>query len=261
MQKLKQEDLPRKNIIDTLNKQFQLPISTLYDWYRDSCLPHGRKGKITHKPELFYLIGAILGDGCLYKWKTTTNYIILVGDKNFTHKFATMIPLCTNTPAKPYIDRHKNIYTVRINNFELFNLCNKARNNTKYLQQIILNNGPKSSILFVEGFFDAEGCVKIIKEKVRRLPKICLDITNTYLPYLDLVRNILHQELKIKARYSIQKPSAPNRKTAYHLRIYKKKEVKTFLENISTIKLKKEKVNFVKNWLQLDDNSSLLVPS
>jgi len=119
------------------------------------------------------------------------------------------------------------------------------------LEQLIKDK--KSALLFVEGFFDAEGCVKIIKEKVRKTPKICLDITNTDFRILEVVKKLLQEHLGIEARYSIQKPEIGKdgslRKVAYHLRIYKKEFVKIFFENISTTKLKEEKVIYVKNWL------------
>ena len=133
----------------------------------------------------------------------------------------------------------------------------KTRKNIKYLKHLPHQHETSSTLFFVEGFFDAEGCVKIIKEKVRHLPKICLDITNTNLQYLDFIKKMLKKCLKIEARYSIQKPIG-NRKIAYHLRIYKKEYVRKFFENTKTTKLKKEKITYVKNWLNLEDNTSLL---
>ena len=111
--------------------------------------------------------------------------------------------------------------------------------------------------MFVEAFFDAEGCVKIIKEKIRKTPKICLDTTNTNLKLLDLIRRLLKEHLGIEARYSIQKADGiKNKQIAYHLRIYKKEFVKKFFENISTTKLKEEKVLYVKNWLNNGNTTS-----
>ena len=46
------------------------------------------------------------------------------------------------------------------------------------------------------------------------------------------------------------------RKKVYHLRIYKKDFVKTFFENMSTTKLKEEKMIYVENWLKLNENAS-----
>ena len=111
----------------------------------------------------------------------------------------------------------------------------------------------EEKLYFVEGFFDAEGCVKIIREKVRKTPKICLDITNTDFQLLEIVKKVLKENLDIDSNYSSQeaflhKDGFP-RKKVYHLRIYRKEYIRKFFENISTTKLKDEKVPYVEKWL------------
>ena len=68
-----------------------------------------------------------------------------------------------------------------------------------------------------------------------------------------VARKILKNYLNIESNYSIQKPEIGKdgslRKKAYHLRIYKKEFIRRFFENISTTKLKEEKVIYVQNWL------------
>lgn len=252
MTKLKINNSPQKEVIDKIMVEFGVPKGTLYGWYLNG-KPHGRKGKITTNPELFYVLGALLGDGCLYNWKITNNYVILVGDNKFATKYADMVSECSGKKAKAYIDRSKNIWFVKSNNFELYSIFKKIREDLDYLRELIRQNGKKSALLFVEGFFDAEGCVKIIKEKVRKTPKICLDITNTNQGFLEIVRILLKENLDIEAHYSNQeaylsKDGSPKKK-AYHLRIYKKEYVKRFFENISTTKLKDEKMDYLTNWL------------
>jgi hypothetical protein len=39
-----------------------------------------------------------------------------------------------------------------------------------------------NALQLIEGFFDAEGCVKVIKEKVRKTPKVNLDFLTPTLP-------------------------------------------------------------------------------
>jgi len=250
LNELKHGAIPRKEIIEDIHGEFGIPRGTLYDWYSDKHCPFGRRGKLIYKPELLYVLGALLGDGCLYNWKITNHFIILVGDENFTTKYATMLSPCIETKVKPYIIRSKNIWFVRTNSYRLYELFKKARENMDYLEQLIRQN-KQAPLLFIEGFFDAEGCVKIIKEKVRKTPKICLDITNTNKNYLDLVQKLLMEFLGIEARYSIQKPDGKkNKKVAYHLRIYKKEYVRRFFQNIQTTKLTPEKAILLKNWLE-----------
>lgn len=249
LQKLKNENVSRQEIVNKINKKFGIPIVTAYDWYRNKHLPYGRRGDIVYRAELFYVLGALLGDGCVYNWKTTNNYVILIGDKSFTTKYANMLTLCIGKKSKPYIDRSKNVWFVRSNNFKLYYLFKRIRKDINYLENLMNQNDECCKVLFIEGFFDAEGCVKIIKEKIRKTPKICLDVTNTNYEFLELVRKLLKEQLNIESKYSIQEYKNNNKKTTYHLRIYKKEYVKRFFENISTTKLKEEKVIYLKNWL------------
>ena len=256
MSELKNKNVPRKEI-DKIHEKFGISIMTLYDWYKGKFRPYGRKGEFVFKSELFYVLGALLGDGCIYNWKTTNHYIILVGDSGFTAKYADRITECIGTKTKHYINRSNNTWFVRSNNFKLYSLFKKVREDLIYLEYLIKDNEKQSSISFIEGFFDAEGCVKIIKEKVRKTPKICLDITNTNFEVLDLIRRLLKEHLGIEAKYSIQKADGvKNKQIAYHLRIYKKEFVRKFFENINTTKLKEEKVSYVENWLKLNENAS-----
>ena len=253
LDKLRKDNLPRKEIIEIINKKFGIPSGNLYDWYSNKHIPYGRKGKLKNIPELFYVIGALLGDGCLYRWRLTNNFVLLMGDKRFADKYARLVTLCTNKKSKAYINRNQNIWFVKSNNFELYSFFKKSREDLSYLTNLLKNSDRKCSILFIEGLFDAEGCVKIIKEKARKTPKICLDITNTNFELLEVFKNLLKISFEIEANYSIQKPfvgkDGSTRKKSYHLRIYKKDDIRKFLKNINTTKLKEEKIPYVNNWL------------
>ena len=254
--RLKKNNTSRKEIVYSLHKQSEVPLAALYGWYEGKRRPYGRRGKLLVKPELFYVIGALLGDGCLYKWKTTYNYIILVGDKSFTTKYAKMLSACTGRKSKAYIDRNKGVWFVKINNYELFRLFQKTRENPAFMSKMIKEYGGNSSLLFIEGFFDAEGCVKVIKEKVRKTPKICLDITNLDYRILEVIKGLLKKDLGIEARYSIQRAftgkDGSRRKKIYHLRIYKREFIRTFFNSIKTTKLTEEKKKYLMNWLNLE---------
>ena len=208
--------------------------------------------KINYMPALFYVLGALLGEGCIYYWRKNESHLInLSGDENFTQKYAEKISKCFNWKIKKHINRNQNLWFVNFYNQELYYLFKDIRKDLNILLNLLKEgNYKKNCLQFVEGFFDAEGCVKVIKEKVRKTPKICLDICNTTYWILELIKNILKDELGIEARYSIQKANCvKNKQIAYHLRIYKKEFIRIFFENINTIKLKDKKINYVNNWL------------
>jgi len=77
----------------------------------------------------------------------------------------------------------------------------------------LINEGaPNSNALeFVEEFFDAEGCIKIIKGPERQTPKICLDITNTEIRFQQITRTCIKQVLGIDTSLLSQRDRRPNR--------------------------------------------------
>ena len=253
---LKERGLSNTQIIKEIALQTHMPYGTIHAWIKYDGSPFGRRSnRIKYNQELFYILGALFGDGCAYHWKKMYKHIVIVtGEKEFIEKYADKLESCLGKRIKGYPERSKNVWHLKTWNIELYQLFKKVRENRNFLSDI-MNEGDHyyNSLQFIEGFFDAEGCVKIIKEKVRKTPKICLDITNTDYELLEIVRNLLQKNLNIEARYSIQKPQIGKdgsyRKTAYHLRIYKKEFVRKFFENIETIKLKGEKASLVHNWL------------
>lgn len=252
LKELKQEGISCEGASELVHNQTGISKSSLHDWYYSKYAPHGRRGYLNITPDLFYVLGALFGDGCIYKYRTTNHYIILAGDYDFATKYANRLSKCIGKKNNPYIDRNKNVWIVRANNHKLFRLFRNLREDIESLSSMLKNSTTSSSMLFLEGFFDAEGCVKIIKDRYRKTPKICLDITNTNYQLLELLRNIMKEKMGIAARYSIQNAYTGKdghcRKKTYHLRVYKKAFVKIFLDNISTTKLKREKIPYVNNW-------------
>jgi intein-encoded DNA endonuclease-like protein len=245
---LRKQNISNKEIIKTICKEFEIPYGTIHGWIKYNFSPFGKR-KLRYNESFFYVIGALLGDGCAYYWKKGDKYMVnLVGEKEFIDKYSNKLFDCTGKKVKGYLDRSKNIWNHKTWNFELFQILNNSKKDVSILIPLIKkDNYKEKSLNLIEGFFDAEGCVKIIKEPIRKTPKICLDICSTDLPILEIIREELNRQLNIEARYSIQKYE--DRKTAYHLRIYKKEAVRKFLNNINTIKLKPEKIECVNNWL------------
>ena len=264
LKELKTKGISRQEIIKIITNKFNFSRGIVYDWHSDRSIPWKLKEKIEyleHGKELFYILGAMLGDGCIYYWKKSRDcQVKIYGEKEFIEKCATKLSICLKKKIngyyyKSYYKRFGgDLWFINISHKKLFILFKNIRNNLNSIFDLIAKGNYKENCLFfIEGFFDAEGCVKIIKEKVRKTPKICLDITNTNFRLLELIRRSLEDKLKIEARYSNQKAFLGKdgswRQKIYHLRIYKKEYIRRFLNNISTIKLKPEKVAYVENWL------------
>lgn len=235
--------------IQSISKKYGVPSRSLRRWTKGT-KPAGRKGEIRECKELYYVLGALLGDGCLYRYKITDNLCILVGSRQFAEKFAMKVNTCSDSHVKAYIDRSKNIWFVKVNNFELYKLFENCRNTPSVIRSKLEAN-PRSAIQFIEGFFDAEGCIKIVKEKQRKTAKTCLDMANTNKAFLEEVQFALQTAFGFKGRYSARRKPLEGRKLCYHLRIYKKKHVKIFLHNIPTTKMDGWKRKYVDKWLSV----------
>lgn len=254
MVELKQKGISNRQVINNIITEYFIPTGTVYYWLKYNKSPFGKK-KIQYNGELFYVLGALLGDGCTYYWKKGNKYIVvIVGEKELIKKYSEKLANCTGKIIRGYPYRDRNAWYLKTWNVELFMLLKKIKKDKEFLISLIKKRNYYNNILkFIEGYFDAEGCVKIIKEPIRKTPKICLDICSTDYLTLEIIRKALDEQLFIEARYSIQKAhigkDGAKRQKTYHLRIYKKEFIRKFFENINTIKLKPEKIAYVNNWL------------
>ena len=256
-QQLSARGKSRRELVLAISRQFGLSQETVYGWVRGTSPFGTRCGTIWYSKGLFYVIGALLGDGCVYHWRNTFQ-IWLVGEPEFCDKYARMASLvCKHSrrsfrkpihyKARPWSG--KNAWFVHFQNAELFFLIKQMRERLDLLTELLRRGDRRANGLqLIEGFFDAEGCIKIIKEPVRKTPKINIDFCNTNLALLQLIGYELKVTMGIEPHFSSQ-VGRGNRKTSHHLRIYKKESIRKFLTYISTIKLKPDKRPYVENWL------------
>ncbi len=191
----------------------------------------------------------MLGDGCAYHWHNQFQ-VWLVGEEEFTLKFAEELSACLGRQVRHYKYGSKQPWFVRIDNAELFFLFLSVRRDHSLMRTLVQEVDPEGGWThFIEGFFDAEGCVKVIKGRERKTPKVCLDFCNTDLDLLRMVRCAMARSLGVKSRMSTQRESPP-RKKSYHLRVYAKADVVRFIMAIATTKLTREKRQFFDNWIK-----------
>jgi hypothetical protein len=101
-QELSARDKSTREMVCTISRRFGVSQSAVYAW-TNGVSPFGRRcGRITYTKELFYVIGALLGDGCIYFWKNGYQ-ISLLGEREFCVKYAERVSACTShRKAKTY---------------------------------------------------------------------------------------------------------------------------------------------------------------
>lgn len=232
----------RKEIVDAVTKEYAITPATIYCWFKGKS-PYGhRAGRISIKKELFYVIGALLGDGYIYAWRKRYIVGLSVRDKSFAQRFAKKLSgsLKRNVPFYHYAKR--DIWFVAVGNAELFFLFNRLRKDLPYLEQMLeAGDYVANSLELLRGFIDAEGCVKLIKEETRKTPKVVLDISNKNRQYLNFMGNLLENAFEIKPRFSSQFDERRD-STYHHLRVYRKADVKAILAKVNTIKNRKPRL-------------------
>ncbi len=212
--------------------------------------PGSNRGRIRRIPELWYVVGAVLGDGYLFRSRAGYLVGLDVRSKEFSETFAKKESAVIGRPVKSYYYAGNKVWFVRVKNFELFSLIKRIREEPSLLMTCLQETQDDLNELeFLSGFFDAEGCIKEVKERTRRTAKVCIDITNTDKRLLDVVNTLIRRGIGCKGRYSIQEDSRRVRKTTFHLRLYAKANVKAFLERVHTVKLTPEKRRTLDTWL------------
>jgi intein-encoded DNA endonuclease-like protein len=214
--------------------------------------PNPNAGTLQYCPSLWYVVGAILGDGYLYRSKHGFLVGLDVKSEAFAKKFASKESRVIGRAVKAYYYGGNGIWFVRVRNLQLFTLVSRIRKDLRVLlSEMSRGDRRANTIQFVSGFFDAEGCVKVVKGLERHTAKICLDITNTDRSLLEIVESLIQSWLGPKGTISAQHDLRGNRKTAYHLRFYRKADVQLILEAIRTPKLTEEKKMRLVAWLSL----------
>src|SRR5947208_535274 len=103
LQLVKTGNLSRHEIVTAVSEEFGVSNVTVYAWFHGGT-PYGKRaGRIAIGRNLFYAIGALLGDGNIYFWRNTYE-IWLLGEREFASKFARKISSCLdrNVPFYPY---------------------------------------------------------------------------------------------------------------------------------------------------------------
>lgn len=204
-------------------------------------------------PELLYVIGAVLGDGYLFESGGHHLVGLDVRSGEFAERFASKISRVVGVRVRAHYYAGGRIWYVRTRSDELSRVITKVRRELSMLALLVRRGTCRENALeFLAGLFDAEGCVKVVREEARLTPKLCLDITNTSKELLDLANSMMSTYLGFAGRYSLQRDDKRHRKPVYHLRVYRRRHVRTFLDGVNTVKLTPIKKQFLHSWLLLE---------
>ena len=153
MNELKERGVSRFQLVEEINKKFEISKGAVYDWYANRGSPFGRK-RLVYNKELFYVIGALLGDGCAYHWKKKNYHLVnIAGEKEFVEKYSNKLFKCTKRKIKWHPNRNQHIWFLNTYNFELYLFFKKVKNDLKSLEKLIMSkNYFQNSLQFIEGF-------------------------------------------------------------------------------------------------------------
>ena len=250
---LKRKGLTPAEINQILKKRgFNIKYDTLWTWVRGIKSPHGRINFIKRFDEKFaYIIGVILGDGCIYKVMRNGSYmggrvIFNSKDKELADKVALLLAcvLGKRRCYKVIWNEKLQIYVVECWSKHLVEVISKPIEELEDINE-------KHPIEFLKGLFDAEGSVSIRILSYGIYPRIFL--TNSNLKLLLYVKKLL-KRFNINSNIHINTPAGKlktiknrrtmTKKTCYNISIENIDGAKKFAKLINfTIKRKSKKLN------------------
>jgi intein-encoded DNA endonuclease-like protein len=188
-QGLKYKEIQRK-IFEKYGKQ--MPIPTIGFWVNGKQHPLRKLNKFDGKPspELAYIIGTILSDGCRnFDNDKKYSLILSVKDKEFAEEFGKCLAkvLGKNKPYKPYWNESSKQWVVVGRSFLLYKFLNKPLEELK----LFIEHSKDCVGAFLQAMFDGDGSI----HKYRRI----LKLHNTNKELLSYVQYLLRKYFNINA--------------------------------------------------------------
>lgn len=233
-----------------IGKRIGMNTTTARYWCEGRNNPFGNwnKADLNPSPDLSYVMGAFLGDGCSAKWrKRYHRWIILaVTDQGFVDEFNRKIckVLGKSKLYKVHIrnnlgrNHRKPLYEIRAGSIRLFGFLND-RNLEKF--DIPIREYPAD---FIRGFFDAEGSAYQYSRSSgygKCYPQARIQFSNTNFELLKLVENLLKEFFGINSKISEMKYGKGHwgSRRVWRLSIWSKDSVLKFINEIGSSNSKK----------------------
>jgi intein-encoded DNA endonuclease-like protein len=213
-------------------------MKKLYFWNRKE-LP---KSAYKLSPELAYILGVMLGDGYLAKYRLNLKVIDRDFALNFKEKLEKWSGLKTSkikkvkTINKKY--KCKDNYMVDFSSKKVVEIIEDYKSR---IEKVMLNAPRKCQITFLEGLYDSEGSVKFYYFNHHIQTKGKIDLSNTNLKLLKLCETLLKKLNILPHICFANKKQIPN---VYVLIVSQKMNIFRFHKLIHfSIKKKQERLN------------------
>jgi intein-encoded DNA endonuclease-like protein len=174
--KLGKQGLTYKEIQEKLFEKYkvQLCMKNIYNWINGKHHPFGNVSNFdgNPSPELGYVIGAMLGDGCLYF--DGGNYLLWlrVNDKEYAEEFGRCLAkiLGKKKPYKPFWNKNRKQWIVVVCAVQLFKLLDRPLEELKpYIEY-----SKETVASFLRALFDAEGSIYVKIKGDEKERQLCL---------------------------------------------------------------------------------------
>ena len=204
---LKNKNLHGIEIWKSLRREgLEIKYETILVWINGVTNPNLKLNIIKNfDNELSYLIGSILGDGCFYKVIRKGSYLygkitFAVKDKELAEKFSESLNRIFGKKGLYNVrfDKNLQLYVVQCGSKHLVEVLSKPLSELRSFIEI-------SSIDFLKGIFDSEGCITIRFTKNKRVyPRIFL--TNSNLELIKYIKSLL-ENLNVNSNIEINTKS------------------------------------------------------
>ena len=197
-----------------------------------------RNVNLTPSPVLSHILGACLGDGCIYElhkkypYGMVHQYKVKLNstDKIFAEQFYNSLRKINLNPTI------RSIKTKKENHSNQWEVVASSKPFVKWYKNLDINKIEKIISIselckkeFIRGFYEAEGSCYLNRKRW-----LALSISNTDFLIIKLIEKLL-KEMNYSVKLSSYQPKIVNMRKAYQLRIFKQKEIKIFFEEIKPI--------------------------
>ena len=220
--KLLQNGLSLYKTAKTLN----IPVATLYYWWRKGVKPPAAWWEPRPSKELAYVLGVLEGDGWVHEKRRAYLILLKVKDYEFAHEFSKCLATVLNKPMKEP-RYYRGYWLVEYSSKAFYYWYKTLRANLNNFRNYVEHNKETVSA-FLRGIFDSDGGQHYNKT----YDIYSIRLYNTDLALLRYVQYLLSRYFSIPSHLYLGGQACNNRKPRYKIEIYRRPLVERFLEMV-----------------------------